>query len=34
MGPAWAVVSGGIGCVLAVLWIAWRTPELVRYERE
>jgi len=34
MGPAWSVVSGGIGCVLAVLWIAWRTPELVRYGRE
>jgi MFS family permease len=34
MGPAWSVVSGGIGCVLAVLWIAWRTPVLTRYERE
>jgi len=34
MGAAWSVVSGGIGCVLAVLWIAWRTPELVRYGRE
>jgi MFS family permease len=33
-GPLWSVVSGGIGCVLAVLWIAWRTPALVRYERE
>jgi hypothetical protein len=34
VGPLWSVVSGGIGCVLAVLWIAWRTPALVRYERE
>jgi len=33
-GPLWSVVSGGIGCVLAVLFIAWRTPALVRYERE
>jgi len=33
-GPLWSVVSGGIGCVLAVLWLAWRTPALVRYERE
>jgi MFS family permease len=34
LGPAWSVVSGGIGCVLAVLWIAWRTPALARYVRE
>ena len=34
VGPAWSVVSGGIGCVLAVLWIAWRTPVLARYGRE
>lgn len=34
LGPAWAVVSGGIGCVLAVLFIGQRTPDLVRYRRE
>jgi MFS family permease len=26
-----AVVSGGIGCVLVVAWMAWRLPELRRY---
>jgi len=30
-GPAAAVVSGGIGCVLAALWIAQRTPALRNY---
>lgn len=30
-GPAAAVVSGGIGCVLAALWIAERTPALRSY---
>ena len=34
VGPAWSVISGGLGCVLAVLWIAWRTPVLARYGRE
>jgi MFS family permease len=29
-----SVVSGGVGCVLATLWVAWRTPELRRYTRE
>jgi MFS family permease len=33
-GPVGAVTSGGIGCVLAVLFIAWRTPALVRYRQE
>ncbi|HEV8550167.1 MAG TPA: MFS transporter [Polyangiaceae bacterium] len=33
-GPLWSVVSGGIGCVCAVAWIAWQTPALVRYERD
>ena len=33
-GPTLSVVSGGIGCVLSVLWIAWRTPALLRYRRE
>jgi len=29
-----SVVTGGIGCLLAVGWIAARTPELRRYRRE
>ncbi len=33
-GPLVSVVSGGIGCVLCVLWIAWKTPLLVKYRRE
>ncbi|MGC4091062.1 MAG: MFS transporter [Polyangiaceae bacterium] len=33
-GPLVSVVSGGIGCVLAVLVVAARTPALVRYGRD
>jgi MFS family permease len=33
-GPLISVVSGGIGCMLAVLWIGWRTPMLVNYRKE
>ena len=33
-GAPLAVVTGGIGCVLAVLWVAWRTPSLRAYRRE
>ncbi len=33
-GPLVSVVSGGIGCVLCVLWIAWRTPVLAKYRKE
>lgn len=33
-GPVSSVVSGGIGCILAVLWIAARTPALTQYRRE
>jgi MFS family permease len=32
-GPATSVISGGIGCVLAVLLLAWTTPSLARYEK-
>jgi MFS family permease len=32
-GPVGAVVSGGIGCVLAALWLAARTPALLHYRR-
>ncbi len=30
-GAPFAVVSGGIGCVLAVLWIVRRWPQLINY---
>lgn len=32
-GPVSAVVSGGLGCVLAALWLALRTPALLQYRR-
>jgi hypothetical protein len=28
-----SVISGGVGCLLAVGWIAARTPQLLRYRR-
>ena len=31
--PATSVVSGGVGCVLAVLWIWLRTPNLLHYRK-
>ena len=30
-GPVFSVASGGLVCVLAVLWIAWQTPSLAKY---
>jgi len=33
-GAPLSVVTGGIGCVLAVLWVAWRTPALRAYRRQ
>jgi len=33
-GAPLSVVTGGIGCVLAVMWVAWRTPALRAYRRE
>jgi len=33
-GAPFSVVSGGIGCILAVAWVAWRTPALRHYRRE
>ena len=33
-GAAFSVVTGGIGCVLATGWVAWRTPLLRAYRRE
>ena len=34
MGAPFSVVSGGVGCVLAVAWVAARTPQLRRYRRD
>ncbi len=34
LGPAASVVSGGIACLLAVVWIGWKTPSLVDYGKE
>jgi len=33
-GAPFSVVTGGVGCLAAVGWIAARTPQLVRYRRE
>jgi len=33
-GPVFSVASGGIGCVLTVLLIAWRTPALANHTHE
>jgi MFS family permease len=30
-GAPFSVVSGGLGCLAAVAWVAWRTPALRRY---
>ena len=34
LGAPFAVISGGIGCILAVGWIARRWPELRFYQGE
>ena len=31
LGAPFAVVTGGVGCILAVLWIARRWPQLRSY---
>ena len=33
-GAPFSVVSGGLACVLATAWVAWRTPALRGYRRE
>jgi MFS family permease len=30
-GPVFAIVSGGVGCILATAWIARRWPQLRKY---
>ena len=30
-GAPFSVISGGIGCIIAVAWVAFTTPELRRY---
>ncbi len=32
-GAPFSVASGGLGCLLAVAWVAWRTPALRGYRR-
>ncbi len=34
LGPAVSVVSGGVACLVAVVWIGWRTPSLIAYGKE
>jgi len=33
LGPIFSVVSGGVGCVIAVAWVAASTPALRQYRR-
>ena len=33
-GARWSVVSGGLACLLATAWVAWRTPSLRSYRRD
>jgi hypothetical protein len=33
-GAPFSVVSGGVACLLATGWVAWRTPSLRAYRRE
>lgn len=33
-GPTVSVVTGGLGCLAATVWVAASTPELVRYRRD
>jgi hypothetical protein len=31
LGAPIAVVSGGIGCILAVIWVARKFPQVIHY---
>lgn len=33
-GPVVSVVSGGLACLAATAWIAWKTPALLAYRKE
>ncbi len=33
LGAPFAIISGGVGCILAVAWIARRWPQLARFDR-
>jgi MFS family permease len=33
LGAQVSVVSGGVGCLLATAWLAWKTPALRRYSK-
>jgi hypothetical protein len=32
--PRISVVSGGVGALIGVAWLAWRFPELARYHTD
>jgi hypothetical protein len=34
IGAPWSVITGGIGCLISVIWIAARAPTLRRYQDE
>jgi len=34
IGAPWSVITGGVGCLLAVAWVAARAPQLRRYHGE
>jgi hypothetical protein len=34
LGAPFSVISGGVGCMIAVMWVALSTPALRRYRRE
>ena len=34
LGAPFSVVSGGVGCIVATLWVARKTPALRRYRRD
>ncbi|OFW03725.1 MAG: hypothetical protein A3H96_04325 [Acidobacteria bacterium RIFCSPLOWO2_02_FULL_67_36] len=33
IGPVLSVVTGGVGCIAATVWLAWATPSLRAYSR-
>jgi len=34
LGVSFSVISGGVGCLLATVWVAWTTPVLWRYRSD
>jgi MFS family permease len=33
-GAPFSVITGGLGCILATVWVGWQTPALRRYRRD